>query len=95
MYQNLEASLRYKITPALRAAIGETYTAVNTNTSPSSWHYWQTTTALQYFLSKSTDVYIDLLYQRASNAVAQIEGASGPSSGGTQLLAVTGIRHKF
>jgi predicted porin len=36
-----------------------------------------------------------LLYQRATNAVAQIEGASGPSSGSTQFIAVTGIRHKF
>ncbi|PRX28238.1 hypothetical protein B0G75_112181 [Paraburkholderia sp. BL18I3N2] len=50
---------------------------------------------LQYFLSKSTDVSIDLLYRRATNAVAQIEGASGPSSSGTQFIAVTGIRRKF
>lgn len=95
MYQNVEASVRYKITPALHAALGETYTAVSTNATPSSWHYWQTTSALQYFLSKSTDVYIDLIYQRATNAVAQIEGTSGPSSSDTQWLAVTGIRHKF
>ncbi|PMS35148.1 porin-like protein [Trinickia symbiotica] len=30
-YQNAEASLRYRITPALRAAVGETYTNVSTN----------------------------------------------------------------
>ncbi|PQV50693.1 porin [Paraburkholderia sp. BL21I4N1] len=94
-YQNAEASLHYRITPALHALIGETYTNVSTNGKVDSWHYWQTTTALQYFLSKSTDVYIDLLYQRATNAVAQIEGTSGPSSSGTQFLTVAGIRHKF
>lgn len=94
-YQNAEASLRYRITPALHAAIGETYTNVTANGNVNSWHYWQTTTALQYFLSKTTDVYIDLLYQRATNAAAQIEGTSGASSGGSQFVAVTGIRHKF
>lgn len=94
-YQNAEASLRYRVTPALHAALGETYTNVSTNGKVDSWHYWQTTAGLQYFLSKSTDVYADLLYQRATNAVAQIEGASGPSSSHTQWMAVTGIRHKF
>ncbi len=94
-YQNAEASFRYRITPALHAAIGETYTNVTANGSVKSWHYWQTTSALQYYLSKRTDIYVDLLYQHATHAVAQIEGTSGPSSGGTQLLVVTGIRHKF
>ena len=51
--------------------------------------------ALQYFLSKRTDVYIDLIYQRASGAVAAIEGTSGASSSHTQFLTVTGIRQKF
>lgn len=94
-YQNAEASLRYHIRPALHAAIGETYTNVSANSKLTSWHYWQTTTALQYFLSKATDVYIDLIYQRAANAVAQIEGALAPSSSRTQFQAVTGIRRKF
>jgi predicted porin len=94
-YQNAEVSLRYAITPAIHAAIGETWTGVNANGEKESWHYWQTTSAVQYFLSKRTDVYLDLIYQRATNAVAQIEGTSGASSNGSQFLAVTGIRHKF
>lgn len=94
-YQNAEMSLRYAFTPALHAAVGETWTGVTSNGQKDSWHYWQTTSALQYFLSKSTDVYLDLIYQRATNAVAQIVGASGASSSGIQLLAVTGLRHKF
>jgi len=94
-YQNAEVSLRYAITPSIHAAIGETWTGVNANGQKDSWHYWQTTSALQYFLSKRTDVYLDLIYQRATNAVAQIEGTSGASSNGNQFLAVTGIRHKF
>ena len=94
-YQNAELSLRYEITPAVHAAIGETWTGVTSNGKKDSWHYWQTTSALQYFLSKRTDVYLDLIYQRATNAVAQIEGTSGASSSGSQFLVVTGIRHKF
>ena len=94
-FQNAEASIRYQFTPALRAALGETYTEVTANAKPASWHYWQTTSALQYFLSKRTDVYIDLIYQRSSGAVAAIEGTSGASSSHTQFLAVTGIRQKF
>jgi general bacterial porin, GBP family len=94
-YQNAEVSVRYQITPALHAAIGETWTGVNANGQKDSWHYWQTTSALQYFLSKRTDVYVDLIYQRATNAVAQIEGTSGPSSSGNQFLVVTGVRQKF
>ncbi len=94
-YENAEASLRYRLTPALHAAIAETYTNVSTNGKVGSWHYWQTTAALQYFLSKRTDIYVDLLYQHATNALAQIEGTSGASSGPSQLLVVTGIRHKF
>jgi len=79
-FQNAEASIRYQFTPALRAALGETYTEVTANSKPASRHYWQTTSALQYFLSKRTDVYIDLIYQRSSGAVAAIEGTSGASS---------------
>jgi general bacterial porin, GBP family len=94
-FQNAEASIRYQFTPALRAALGETYTEVTANAKPASRHYWQTTSALQYFLSKRTDVYIDLIYQRSSGAVAAIEGTSGASSSHTQFLAVTGIRQKF
>jgi general bacterial porin, GBP family len=94
-YQNAEMSLRYGFTPALYGAIGETWTGVSSNGQTDSWHYWQTTSALQYFLSKRTDVYVDLIYQHATNAVARINGTSGASSNGSQLVAATGIRQKF
>jgi GBP family porin len=78
-------------------AIGETYTQVHSTQSVNpSVHYLQTSTGLQYFLSKRTDLYVNAIYQRASsNAVADIEGISNASSTRTQVVGVVGVRHKF
>ncbi|RKP49348.1 porin [Trinickia fusca] len=96
-FTNYEANLRYRFTPALWFAFGETYTQVHeTGSTTPSLHYLQTSTGLQYYLSKRTDVYVNAIYQRASsNTVAAIEGLSGPSSTRTQVTGVVGIRHKF
>ncbi|WP_175845947.1 porin [Burkholderia arboris] len=96
-FNNYEGSARYLMTPALQFALGETYTQVLASQGPKlSSHYLQTSVGAQYFLSKRTDVYVNAFYQRASsNAVAAIEGISNPSSTRTQIVAVTGIRHKF
>ncbi len=96
-FNNYEGSFRYRFTPALAFAIGETYTQVHTTRSGNpSVHYLQTSAGVQYFLSKRTDVYVNAIYQRSSsNAVAAIEGISNPSSTNTQVVGVVGIRHKF
>ncbi|UXU92070.1 porin [Burkholderia sp. S-53] len=96
-FNNYEGSVRYLMTPALQFAFGETYTQVLASQGPKpSSHYLQTSIGAQYFLSKRTDIYVNAFYQRASsNAVAAIEGISNPSSTRTQIVAVTGIRHKF
>ncbi|KVX25361.1 porin [Burkholderia ubonensis] len=96
-FNNFEGSVRYRVTPALQVALGETYTQVLASRSakPSS-HYLQTSAGAQYFLSKRTDVYVNAFWQRASsNTVAAIDGISNPSSTRTQIVAVTGIRHRF
>lgn len=96
-FNNYEGSVRYLMTPALQFALGETYTQVFASQGPKpSSHYLQTSVGAQYFLSKRTDIYVNAFYQRASsNTVAAIEGISNPSSTRTQIVAVTGIRHKF
>jgi len=96
-FNNYEGSFRYRFTPELFFAIGETYTQVHaTQSANPSVHYLQTSTGLQYFLSKRTDLYVNAIYQRASsNAVADIEGISNASSTRTQVVGVVGVRHKF
>jgi predicted porin len=93
-FENGEASLRYKFTPALQAAIGETYTHVTQGSG--SGNYWQTSAGVQYFLSKRTDIYLNGFYQKTSQHLhAWIEAIGAPSTTETQVAAVVGIRHKF
>jgi general bacterial porin, GBP family len=96
-FNNYEGSFRYRFTPELFFALGETYTQVHeTQSSTPSLHYLQTSTGIQYFLSKRTDLYANVIYQKSSsNTVAAIEGLSNPSSTSTQVAAVVGVRHKF
>ncbi|CAM8770117.1 porin [Burkholderia pseudomallei] len=96
-FNNFEGSVRYRVTPAVQVALGETYTQVlASHAAAHDAHYLQTSAGIQYFLSKRTDVYVNVSYQRASsNAVAWIKGLDGASSTRTQIVAVTGIRHKF
>jgi GBP family porin len=96
-FNNYEGSFRYRFTPAVMFAIGETYTQVlTTQSTKPSVHYLQTSAGVQYYLSKRTDLYVNAIYQRSSsNTVADIEGISNPSSSSTQVVGVVGIRHKF
>ncbi|CAE6835835.1 porin [Paraburkholderia nemoris] len=93
-FQNYEGSVRYQITPALVFAAGEAYTSVRQ--AGISGHYLETSMGVDYFLSKRTDVYLNGFFEKASsNLGANITFAGGPSSGRTQIVAVTGIRHRF
>lgn len=62
-------------------------------------HAHQFTTALDYFLSKRTTVYAEVVYQRAnSGANALVSGVldpSGTSSGSKQLIARVGMQTRF
>lgn len=99
-YNAYEAGGKYAFTPALSAALGYTYTSAQTNGN--SYHWNQANAALDYALSKRTDVYGLVIYQKASgNTQAQIGSSSSsfftPSGTGTtnQIAARVGIRHKF
>ncbi|RAS19588.1 porin [Paraburkholderia bryophila] len=96
-FNNYEGSFRYRFTPSVLFALGETYTQVHTTQGATpSLHYLQTSAGVQYYLSKRTDLYVNAIYQRSSaNTVAAIEGISNPSSSRTQVVGVVGIRQKF
>ncbi|RQS68393.1 porin [Burkholderia sp. Bp8963] len=100
-YNAYEAGVKYAFTPALSAAAGYTYTNATQNGGSAHWN--QGDLALDYALSKRTDVYGLVIYQKASgnNVQAQI-GSSASSYFGTsgtgssnQIAARVGIRHKF
>ncbi|KVR78720.1 porin [Burkholderia ubonensis] len=98
-YNAYEAGVKYAITPALSAAAGYTYT--NATLSGQSAHWNQGDLALDYALSKRTDVYGLVVYQQASgnNVPAQIGSSTSyfNTSGNAQnqLAVRLGIRHKF
>ncbi|OVZ55293.1 hypothetical protein CDO44_24020 [Pigmentiphaga sp. NML080357] len=61
-------------------------------------HAHQASATLGYALSKRTDAYAALVYQRAGGApgaTAWIAGLNGPSDGKTQTLVRLGMRHMF
>jgi len=61
-------------------------------------HAHQASATLGYALSKRTDAYAALVYQRAGGApgaTAWIAGMNGPSDGKTQTLVRVGMRHMF
>lgn len=92
-FQNYEASLRYQATPALILAFGETYTTLLQ--SGTSGHFLQTNTGARYFLSKSTDLYVNAIYQHTSKNLHADISNCGASNSTSQIVVVTGIRHKF
>ncbi|AIO73794.1 porin [Burkholderia multivorans] len=99
-YNAYEGGLKYAITPALSAAAGYTYTNATQNGASAHWN--QGNLALDYALSKRTDVYGLVIYQKASgnNVQAQIGSSTSyfnTSGNGSsnQIAARVGIRHKF
>ncbi|MBU9606697.1 porin [Burkholderia multivorans] len=95
-YANYETSLRYRPFVTTNITIGETYTSATASFgAPHSAHYWQTNVGVQYYLSKRTDLYANVFYQRSTaNTVAAIEGLAA-STTRAQLVAIVGVRSKF
>lgn len=101
-----ELGTRYMITPALSFALGDSYTYLK---GGFSGHWNQINSGLDFALSKRTDVYVLLVYQKASGSnlidgkevpvQAEIGAASTftANSGNTssQFAARIGIRHLF
>ncbi|VVD93483.1 porin [Pandoraea capi] len=97
---NYELNGTYNLTPSLLLGLSYTYTDASTrsatlaNLSPK---YHQVNAAVDYLLSKRTDVYLVGIYQKAAGdaTAASISGAGGLSSTKTQTAVISGLRHKF
>ncbi|WP_118180434.1 porin [Paraburkholderia phosphatilytica] len=97
-FHDAEANFKYLVTPALTLGISYDYLK---GYGANSATYQQINLGSDYFLSKRTDVYLCGIFQHATGtdstgktAVADITGFS-ESSTGNQIVAITGIRHKF
>jgi predicted porin len=99
---NYEVNAKYNLTPALGLGAAYTYTQQTVNSV--SQHFNQIGAQADYSLSKRTDVYAEVVYQRASGngATAFIYNPStigtnsfGGSSSINQTAATVGLRHRF
>jgi predicted porin len=97
-FHNAEVNFKYLVTPTVLVGTAFDYTKGYGVNNPI---YRQVVAGVDYFLSKRTDVFVDVMYQHASGtdssgqpAVANFDGQT-PSSNANQLVAVVGYRHKF
>jgi predicted porin len=105
-FNNAEASLLYRATPALLLGAAYDYTRGGQIDGHSAAQYHQGALGIDYFLSKRTDLYAVAVYQRALGetlstsgtaivpAVASISGLTA-STNRNQLAVRAGIRSKF
>lgn len=100
-FHTAEASMDYKLTPALTAGISYSYTRGTNITKTSGAKYHQGNIGLKYALSKRTSVYTVASHQRASGtdstALASRASIAGAGSSNTprQTAVRVGINHRF
>ncbi|MDG0027317.1 porin [Trinickia sp. Y13] len=93
-FHNFDGSVSYRLTPTVVLALAESYTGVSQ--AGDSGHYLQTSAGADYLLSKRTDLYANVFYQKTSgNLHASINAAGGTASGSAQTAVVIGMRHRF
>lgn len=101
-FDNIEVNVRYFVTPKwhISAAYVFTYGRFDTpaGTRYPKWH--QVGLLNTYFLSQRSDVYGEVIYQRANELEGTgIHGAQisnfPRASGSNQLVAAIGLRHRF
>jgi predicted porin len=100
-FTSIDLNARYRVTPALQFAMGFDYTARSSVKGDGGAKYLQMNAAVDYSLSKRTDVYVLAAAQRASGmdslgqpAVASLAGFS-PSATDNQLGLRLGAIHRF
>ncbi|PFH19573.1 porin [Burkholderia sp. JKS000303] len=102
---NYEIGGRYAFTPAWSAGLGYTFSKLD-DRFEGKWH--QVNAAVDYALSKRTDVYVSAAYQKASGSntingrVVPVQAEIGSSASfignagaNTQFVTRIGLRHKF
>jgi len=99
-FDNVEVNGTYGLTPSLAVVGNYTYTfsraAGSGESSTPRWH--SATLAVDYSLSKRTDIYLAAAYQHGNNdalGLVSIAGALPASSTNSQVAATTGLRHRF
>jgi general bacterial porin, GBP family len=108
VFNNYELNGRYNLTPALALGAAYTYTTAKLTDrigqSSDTVKYHQFGLQADYALSKRTDFHIESVVQIGSGggdtiypqaAIANSNGAFGPSSSSRQVLVNTGLRHRF
>jgi predicted porin len=106
VFNNYDIGVNYRFTPSLFAGIMYDYMSARAVTTSAgsivgNQHYNQVGFLVDYFLSKRTDIYGGMGFQRASGtsslglpAVANIDNQAD-SSTNKQILVRLGIRHKW
>jgi predicted porin len=102
---NAELNFKYYATPELLIGLEYNYTFGSSIQSAPRAQYQQGTVGLDYFLSRTTDIYLDAAYQHASGdtlaANGKLVAATADlnelvaSSNQNQFAAHIGIRHLF
>lgn len=99
-FSNFELNGSYPLTSALSLNGEYTYTkgAISTSTGGHNPSWQEASVQADYFLSKSSDVYVQASYQHisadGSGLTADISGQS-PSSTNSQTVVAVGLRHRF
>ena len=102
VFNNVEASLLYHLTPTLDAGVGYNYTrASKVSGAVGGANYHELGGGANYKLSRRTDVYVAAVYEIASGndstglrAVANLTGNT-PSASSRQAVGRVGLRHRF
>jgi predicted porin len=104
-FNNFEVNARYQFTPAFYAGLMYTYTMAHyeSNAGQSRPHWGNFGGMIDYNLTKRTDVYMQVAYQRASHTdsfaaplgQAVLVGTDAPSSGLNQTAVLVSFRHLF
>lgn len=96
--QNLEANVRYALTPAVMLSGSYTYTRTNFGAGEKP-NYNQVNLQTQYLLSKRTSVYLQGDWQHVSSNpygfTAHLNGLGSASSSQDQVAVTAGLRHTF
>ncbi|MDN7179241.1 porin [Caballeronia sp. SEWSISQ10-4 2] len=100
-FNNIEINSQYQLTPSLLVGAAYDYTRNGGAGGLGGANYDLFSTGTDYFLSKRTDVYTVVAYEKASgtdsfgqSAVAEI-GELTPSTTNKQVSVRIGIRHRF
>jgi general bacterial porin, GBP family len=93
---NVDLVAVYRLTPSVFVSGAYLYSTGHYGGIVASSHWNQGQVSVDYFLSKTTDVFAYANYVKASGALAQaVLFLSSPSSSKQQTAIVAGIRHTF